>query len=145
MTTAVLDTNVLASGFASHTAASVPAQVLDAWRGRLFTLAVSEHILTELARTFADPWFRRRLDATQVAADLALLRRQAMVAPITVEVHGVATHPEDDLVLATALSAQAEYLVTGDTKLQRLGSHRGVSILSPRAFLELITRGQRHS
>lgn len=59
---------------------------------------------------------------------------------ITVEVHGVAAHPEDDLVLATALSGQADYLVTGDLKLQRLGTHQGVQILSPRAFLDVLER-----
>jgi predicted nucleic acid-binding protein len=48
----------------------------------------------------------------------------------------VATHPEDDLVLATAISAKAEYLVSGDTKLQRLGTYEGVKIVSPREFLE---------
>ncbi|MBM2826259.1 MAG: twitching motility protein PilT [Dehalococcoidia bacterium] len=145
MTTAVLDTNVLASGFASQTADSIPAKVLDAWRARLFTLAVSEHILSELARTFSQPWFRRRLSPDQVAADLALLRRQTTVTPITTQVHGVATHPEDDLVLATALSAEAEYLVTGDSKLQKLGSYQCVTILSPRAFLELIINEQQNS
>jgi predicted nucleic acid-binding protein len=50
----------------------------------------------------------------------------------------VATHPEDDLVLATAVSAHADYLVTGDRKLQRLGSYQGVRILSPREFLAVL-------
>jgi hypothetical protein len=58
--------------------------------------------------------------------------------PITVEVRKVATHPEDDVVLATALSADAEYLATGDRKLQVLGSYRTVTILPPRAFVDLL-------
>ena len=46
-----------------------------------------------------------------------------MDLPITAHVQGVATHAEDDLVLATAESAQADYLITGDKKLQRLGTY----------------------
>jgi hypothetical protein len=62
-------------------------------------------------------------------------------SPITVSVAGTATHPEDDLILATALSVGVDYLVTGDSKLQRLRSYQGVTILSPRAFLEALTAG----
>ncbi|HEV2107585.1 MAG TPA: hypothetical protein VGR16_04930, partial [Thermomicrobiales bacterium] len=50
-------------------------------------------------------------------------------------VRGVAAHPEDDLVLAVAVSAAAAYLVTGDKQLQRIGVYHGVTIVSPRDFL----------
>ncbi len=96
---------------------------------------VSQHVLDELRRAFATRYFTRHLSAQQIAAALTALAAEATIVPLTVAVHGVATHPEDDLVLATALSAQADYLVTGDTQLQRLGAYQGVTILSPRAFL----------
>jgi predicted nucleic acid-binding protein len=53
-------------------------------------------------------------------------------------VHEVTTHQEDDLILATAVSAKADYLVTGDSKLQQVGTYQGVAILSPRRFLEIL-------
>ena len=138
MISAVLDTNVLASGFVRTNPQSPPVQLIDAWRARLFTLVVSEHILAELASTFEEPYFLTRLTPTQRSADISLLREEATLTPITVPVHGIATHPEDDLILATALSEQADYLVTGDTKLQDLGTYHGVRILSPSAFLNLL-------
>ena len=58
--------------------------------------------------------------------------------PITVTVNGVATHPEDDLILATALSGQVDYLVTLDQQLLRLGSYGGVAMVSPAAFLSIL-------
>jgi len=70
---------------------------------------------------------------------LTLLRTEATVTNITVQVVGIASHPEDDLILASALSSQADYLVTGDMKLQRLGAYQGVAVLSPRAFLGVLT------
>ncbi len=136
MIAAVFDTNVLASGFIRNS--SPPGQLLAAWSTGAFELVVSEPILTELAHTFEDPYFLQRRTAEQMAADIALLSQQATITSITVEVHGVATHPEDDLILATAVSFHADYLVTGDSQLQKLGAYQGVTILSPRAFLDLI-------
>jgi hypothetical protein len=49
-----------------------------------------------------------------------------------------ATHPEDDLVLAAAVSAAADYLVTGDRQIRRLGSYQGVTIISPSDSLALL-------
>lgn len=136
--TVALDTNVLAAGFVHP--GQPPGQLLALWLAGRYSLVLSEHILTELARTFEAPYFQRRLTPDQRAQNLALLRRNAVLTPITAGVHGVATHREDDLVLATVVSGTVEYLVTGDRKLQQLGSYEGVTILNPRAFLELLQR-----
>ena len=143
MTRAVVDTNVLVSGFPTvRDPRSTPGEVIRAWRTGRFEMAVSEHILSELARAFQRPYFRRLVTQDDAARADTLLRRQAVVVPITISVHGVATHPEDDLILATALSAHADALVTGDAALLRLGAYGGVPIMSPRTLLEwLAARG----
>lgn len=137
MILAVLDTNVLASGSvrASRPGAA-PGRLLALWAEQRFRLVVSDHILVELARTLGKPYFRQRLTEQQIRRYLRLLRQGAVRTPITVEVRGVATHPEDDVVLATAVSGGAQYLATGDLKLQRLGSYQGVRLLSPRVLVE---------
>jgi putative PIN family toxin of toxin-antitoxin system len=132
----VLDINVLASGFVSRT--SIPGQLLFFWTYGAFALILSEHILSELHRTLQKPYFRERLTQAQLSADLALLRSEAIITPIRASVQGVATHPEDDVVLATAVSGKADYLVTSDKKLQPLGSYQGVTIVSPSAFLQIL-------
>lgn len=108
------------------------------WHARAFQLIASQPILDEFARTLEKPYFARRLSGEQRRQNLALLREEATVVPITAKVEGVASHREDDLVLATAVSAKVDYLVTGDRALQALGNYRGVTILSPRAFLETL-------
>jgi putative PIN family toxin of toxin-antitoxin system len=136
---AALDTNVLASGaIAARQPESVPGRIIATWRVGGFELIVSEHILTELARTLEKPYFASRLPFAQQARTIDLLRTYATITPITAPVHGVATHPEDDLTLATAVSAEADYLVTGDRKLQQLGTYRRVGIITPRAFLRIL-------
>ncbi len=137
MTVAVLDTNVLVSGVTGFLIdTSVPGQILHLWQAGRFTLAVSDHILAELERTLQKPYFQRRLSTEYLAAVRVLFRTSARLTPLTVQVHDVASHPEDDLVLATALSGQADYLITGDRHLLALGNYQEVAILSPRAFLQ---------
>jgi uncharacterized protein len=136
---AVLDTNVLASGFVEFAKAErAPARLLRLWRDQRFALVMSAEILTELLNTFADPYFRRQLTTQQIHAAQLLLQKEAIWQPFTARISGAATHPEDDQILAAAVSAQAEYLVTGDKKLQQLGTYQGVRLISPRAFLDLL-------
>ena len=138
--TIVADTNVLASGLASfRNPTTTVAMLLRLWRLGVFTLVTSEYILTELSHTLHSPYFRKRLSSQQVTTAMRLLRRKTTITPLTTTVHGVASHPEDDEILATAVSAKADYLVTGDTKLQHIRAYNGVTILSPKQFLDTLT------
>ncbi len=48
--------------------------------------------------------------------------------------------PKDDVIVATAIAAQASYLVTGDRKhLLELGECQGVRIVTPRQLLEQVS------
>jgi putative PIN family toxin of toxin-antitoxin system len=132
----VFDTNILASGAISAT--GTLSTLVDAWRSGQFKVIVSSPILDELERTLQKPYFRRYLTEKQSSCFLKLLQRRATVSPITVSVRGIASHQEDDVILATAVSAKADYLVTGDSKLQQVGRYRGVAILSPRRFVETL-------
>ena len=134
---AVLDANVLLSGFISKVGA--PGLLLAAWPNGAFQHVISEVILAEAERTFEEPYFTQRLTAEGRAANLALLRRRGEIVPLVQLVSGVAPHPEDDLIPTTAVSGQADYLVTGDRALKRLGTFRGVTILSPREFLDRLS------
>jgi uncharacterized protein len=124
-----LDANVLAPGFTSQGSAS--ARLVDLWRSGAFTLVLSDHLVRELARTVTDSYFARRLSAADAEAIVALLRAEAVLTELSFAVHGVATHPEDDLVLAIALSGQASMLCTRDKQLLALGAYKSVVIISP--------------
>lgn len=141
MITSVFDTNALASAIAGiRRPLSPPAILLRRWFAGAFDLAVSEPILSELSRTLAKPYFRRQFADPDVAGAYASVQRDAKVVPILVSIDRVASHPEDDIVLATAVSAGADYLVTGDRQLRLLGSIEGVVIVNPREFLDVLER-----
>jgi putative PIN family toxin of toxin-antitoxin system len=138
---AVLDTNVLASGFVGlNKPESTTGELLRRWRRKEFTLVVSDHILAELARVASYPYFVRRLSTVEIEAAFVGLRVEALFQPITIQVSGVASHAADDAVIATALSAHASYLVTGDNELLKRGSYWGTLFLTPRQFLEVLRR-----
>jgi putative PIN family toxin of toxin-antitoxin system len=120
--------------------AAAPSELVDRWEAGDFELAISSHIIIEVMRTFEDPYFQRRMTSAQLARVRILLQHQAKQTTVSAEIQGIATHPEDDLVLATAISARADYLVTGDLQLQKLGEYQSVVILSPRAFLDRLLR-----
>ncbi len=129
-------TNVLASGLAGLSVpTSTPGRLLRAALDRRLTLVPLHFILDELERTLRKPYFAQRHSSAETRGLVAALARNATVVRISVRVREVATHPEDDRVLATARSGGAGYLVTGDKHLLALGAFHCVEIVSPAQFL----------
>lgn len=101
MIRAVLDVNVLVSGFPSEY--GIPAELIDRWTDLAYELVVSEHILEGLIRTWRKPYYRSRFSSERVQEALTLLRTEAgFVVPVGT-MRGVAEDEEDDLVMATGL------------------------------------------
>jgi predicted nucleic acid-binding protein len=46
--------------------------------------------------------------------------------------------PDDDKIIACALAAGAEYLVSRDRDLLSLGSYAGITIIAPERFLRVL-------
>lgn len=136
MISAVLDTNILASG--ALTSSTIPGLILDEWRDGQFELVISLHIINELERTLNKSYFRNLINTQSNNAFLDLLRNEATFISITAIVHGKATHPEDDIILATAESGSVDYIVTGDHGLQRLKQFKDIQIVDPRSFAEIL-------
>jgi putative PIN family toxin of toxin-antitoxin system len=119
---AVLDTNTLVS--ALLVPRGLPARILFAAYARPFLCFASDVIVQEVQRALGRDRIQRkyRLSPSTVERLIGFLTSDPVRVPITVTVQGVASHPEDDLILAAAISAQADYLVTGDRQLLALGT-----------------------
>lgn len=136
MTKAVLDTNVLATGIVGFNKQdNVPGEILRLWYKKHFLLVTSEPLIQEVLRTLRKPYFEKHVNAQRASRLAALLRYQSILTSLTDTIEGIATHPEDDIVLATALSGGAQYIVIGDEKLQKIKIFKKISILSPHQFL----------
>lgn len=139
MIRSTIDTSILAPSVRrAQNPPSTVAPIIRAWHAQQFELVISEHILEEVQRTLTKPYFSRYLTPSDQMIAIAAFRRFATIVPISAVVQGVATHPEDDLVLATAVSGRVDYLVTRDRQLLRLGVYEGVRIVSTREFLTIL-------
>lgn len=136
MIRATYDTNTLASGTISVQGAV--SFVIDAWINDEIEMVTSQPLIDEFIKTLTKPYFLSRLTQDQAQALIDLVKTRATVVAITTVIPRVATHPEDDIVLATAESGKADYIVTGDHGLQKLKEFKGIRIVSPKAFTELL-------
>jgi len=102
-------------------------------------LVSSPALLQELEATL-----RRKFAVTSATEEfLATLRDQVnLVDPVPLPAR-VCRDEDDDVVLATAVAACAERIVTGDQDLLVLGAYEGVALVSPRQFLEWLDRYEK--
>lgn len=134
---AVLDTNTIVSGLLWDGTAS---QLLLAAREQRLELATSAVLLDELLDVLPRAKFSRKLHAAGLTAPqlvhrYGLLARQVIPADITAR---IAADPDDDAVLACALAAQAELIITGDAHLLDLKHYHGIQIVTAARALDLI-------
>jgi uncharacterized protein len=140
MPRAVLDSSVLVSAFVTPHG-SVVRLLREPIRSR-YELCLSEAILAETAETLLRKSRLRRYATyadEDVRAFIRVLLTQAEMVPDPTPVRVVANDPDDDPIVAAAVAAKADYLVTGDrAHLLPIGEYQGIRIISPRTFLEIL-------
>ncbi len=127
---AVIDTNVLISALLWH---GQPHALLEHVRDGTLTLVSSPALLAELA----DVLGRAKFDAVRARASISRERALAEVRQLTEIVEPpplprpVCRDPDDDHVLALALAARADLIVSGDRDLVDLKEFEGMPIVGP--------------
>lgn len=125
----VLDTNVLIAAFVSRG----HCHELLEHAARNHDLFISEFILLEFREKLTD---KLRVAPGLVDAAIELQRaRMEIVEPDSLA-SPVSRDPDDDWILATAVAADADCLVTGDSDLLDLGEYANIPIRSPASFWE---------
>lgn len=136
----VADTNTVVSGLLWWGA---PRQVLDAARSGRIDLFTSVTLLVELEEVLGRRKFAGRLKAAGITARelvlgyaaLANVIEPAAIAPV------VADDPDDDVVLACAVSARAEAIVSGDLHLLKLNEFQRIPIVTATELLARLPAG----
>lgn len=135
----MLDTNTLVSGVIS--AGGPPRQLLDGARTEAFEMCSSAVLLAELFDVLSREKFAARLTQANLSPMniVGELRRMAlMVTPDNVP-RVIENDPDDDHVIACAVAAQADLIVSGDKHLHNLGGqYKGIRIVSPAEAIEII-------
>jgi len=136
MMTVVLDVNIIAS--AALNEQGTPAKALDIALSADVRLAVSAHILNKLDDVLHRPYFLKHLSVAGRERIVSTFHGDREPVEPDESVRGIAPDGEDDLVLGTAVAANAEYLVTGDKGLLAIGAYRGVRIVTAEDFLRVL-------
>jgi uncharacterized protein len=136
---AVLDTNVVVAGLLWVGAPN--SLLLRATERQDLVLVTSPMLMIELADTLALARFRKRIaDAATSVDELVAAYRDATLIVTPRDVPRVVPDDvDDDHVIAAAVAARAQCIVTGDrTHLLPIGTHGEIAIISPRQCLDLL-------
>ena len=132
----VLDTNIVVSGFIWG---GVPRQVLDLGWNKHVTLFTSSVLLDELAEVLGRNKFAAML-ASRETSSAFLMQRYSMLAKLVKPeaIERTVRDADDDAVLACALTAQANLIVSGDADLLTLQEYQGIRIVDAATAMHLI-------
>ena len=126
----VLDTNVVVSALLWG---GTPERLIElAGKGSLECLT-SEALLAELTgilgrAKFAAKLRLKNLSTAEIVARYREIAETVEAAPIEEE---ALRDPDDAALLACALAARADAIISGDADLHALGTYRGIPVLSP--------------
>lgn len=137
----VLDTNIVASGlfWGGH-----PAALLDAAQLGEIEIFSSRPLLAELSNILTRRKFAKVIAASGLSieelvlgyAELATVVAPAQIAPT------IKADSDDDEVLACALTAHADVIVSGDKHLHTLGGqYQGIRIIRPAEAVAILEAG----
>ena len=125
--TVVVDTNVLVSGLLFG---GPPGAVIEAAVEGTYTLALSSTILAELEGVLLRAKFGLREEVVRT-----LVRD---IESVGVVCYPGKSHPTDNAIVDCAVEAKADYVVSGDRHLLRLGLAVGIPVVASSRFLEII-------
>lgn len=128
----VLDTNVLVSALGWD---GPERRVYRACLAGLLQFCTSMPLVEELIRVMNYPKLGFSIQDQQILVQDIL--RVAYFPLDLPAVHAIQEDPADNHVLACALASQADWIVTGDAHLLRLGAFQGVPILKASALVQL--------
>jgi putative PIN family toxin of toxin-antitoxin system len=100
----------------------------------------AEEILAEAREVSLRPDKQRKYQLTEATIDRAITSIREFVTVVTnlPVINVVRDDPDDNVILACALKAHADYLVSYDPHLTKLKEYQGIKILTPKEFMPFL-------
>ena len=130
----VLDTNVVVS--AAMTTHGSCAQILDMLADGMFAICADDRILAEYDSVMHRSQLRIVPDDAAVVLELI----HSVVEPVAAIPLAVELPDADDMPFLEVAAAADAVLVTGNTRHYPSRSRAGVTVLTPKEFLEIVRR-----
>ncbi|MBE9186330.1 putative toxin-antitoxin system toxin component, PIN family [Microcoleus sp. LEGE 07076] len=131
----VVDTNIFVSGWLWG---GIPARLFRLARTHQLIICASEAILAELANTLNKQKLQAKLQSLGFTVNglMSGTRELVQVYPISTVNLPELRDTNDNMILGTAIAADADVIVTGDLDLLVLQEYEGIPIVTAREFLE---------
>ncbi len=126
---AVFDTNVLIAAIITE---GICSKLLHRARAGEFSLVSCPFIMMELRRTLSKK-FRLSLGELSSAME-PISEAISQVIEHNLKVKDICRDADDDNIIACAVAAKADYLVTGDSDLLEIKRYKEIKIITPRDF-----------
>ncbi len=140
MTKAVVDTTILVSALLNFVIGGASHDLLLSAAEGKFELYLSDDILEETARVLlTGERIRKHYSYTDDDVVEYCRRLTALAAIISAvpEVR-IVRDPNDDVIVACAIAAGADYVVTRDKDMLSLDHYEGVRFVTPEGFLKIL-------
>jgi uncharacterized protein len=135
----ILDTNLFVSALLKP--GSIPDRIIQLVRDEKVLLLLSDSICDEISRVLAYPKIRKRLTASdeELFNFVQLLGTVAIITPGTLNLPLLDADPDDTKYLVCAVEGHADFIVSGDHHLTDLVMYRGIRIVTPADFLQIVS------
>lgn len=133
----VLDSVVLVSAFLTEGLAS---ELLDIC-GKEATLYTAEEILQEIRRVLLEKEYirnRYQYSYADVEIFVSRVRERSVIVRQIPDLRVIERDPGDDMVIACAVAAEADYIVSRDLDLLDMKTYQGIQIISPENFIHFL-------
>lgn len=137
----VFDSTILVSAFLR--AGGLSSILLRHAAGGVFVLFLSADIISETHNVLLErPHLRRRYryTDTDVADFLQDLQGSFTLITDIEALAGIVRDPNDDMIIACAVGAHADLVVTRDDDLLALGEYAGIGMVTPEDFMAMLRR-----
>jgi hypothetical protein len=130
----VLDVNVWISGLLWG---GVPGRIFDLAEEQQIAIFVSEPILEDVKEILGRDKLQAKIQSLDVTLEnlLVTVGQLSELCPTTSVNITQLRDPDDAAIIAAALAANAEVIVTGDLDLLVLNEFNGIPILTPQDFI----------
>jgi putative PIN family toxin of toxin-antitoxin system len=137
----VVDVNVFVSAFLWG---GTPENLLNTLNDKEIPLLWSEEIFAELSNTLQKPKLAPQMALVNQSLEAILTqvrKKVVMVYPYPDVTDSNIRDPKDLMILAAAVGGLASHIVTGDKDLLSLKVYKGIAIVTPAQFIDLVNDG----
>ncbi|MGD0884078.1 MAG: putative toxin-antitoxin system toxin component, PIN family [Thermodesulfovibrionales bacterium] len=138
---AVIDTSVMLS--VAFPRGELAKELRNMIADEAFTPVTSKEIMAELYRVIHYPRILKQFKPSKDDIDdfVGMVMEKALITRGRYKLDKIKDDPTDDMFLACAMEAKADYIVSRDPHLRNLKHFHGVKIIDVKAFVERVRKG----